>query len=89
MKLNIKTKAEKTDIYPMRLRLSLIRQLKQLRARADKLGIDFSASIHDLMEGAAKEFEAHLQQKEGPVYKSYTESTTPSLTNGSSDDHQS
>ena len=80
MKLNIKTKAEPTDIYPMRLRISLIAQLKQLRTRADKVSVDFSASLHDLMENAAKELDKHLRERERSVYKTYTEGTPFGLT---------
>jgi hypothetical protein len=80
MKLNIKAKAEPTDIYTMRLRVSLIAQLKQLRTRADKAGVDFSASLHDLMENVAKELDKHLRERERSVYKTYTEGIPSALT---------
>jgi hypothetical protein len=86
MKLNIKTKAEKTDTYTMRLRVSLIQELKELRTRADQLDVDFSASVQDLMERVAKELKKYLDDKEASVHKTYTKPTTPALTNGGTTD---
>ena len=73
MKLNIKAKAEKTDTYTLRLAVSLIAELKALRTRADQLGVDFSASLHELMSDAAKELSKYLDEKEASVHKTYTE----------------
>jgi len=86
MKLNIKTKAEKTDTYTLRLAVSLIAELKALRTRADKLGVDFSASLHDLMADVAKELSKYLDEKEASVHKSYTKGTPQTSTNGSATD---
>lgn len=96
MKLTIKTKADRTDIYTIRFPVPLIQRLKQLRTRADKLGVDFTASICDLMTHAADEFEAYLQEKETSVHEpegssvhdSYTKTPSTALTpNGSDPEH--
>jgi hypothetical protein len=82
MKLQIKHKAERTATYTMRLRVSLIQELKQLRAEADEAGLDFSASLQDLMEEVAKEYRKRLQKQTESVHKTYTKSTQDSYTNG-------
>jgi hypothetical protein len=84
MKLNYKPKKEKTDIYTIRLPLSLIALLKQLRAEADELDEDFTDSMVDLITNAASEYKDHLREKRTQnVHKSYTEQPPKPYTNGS------
>ena len=87
MKLNTKPKAQKTDTYTMRLEVSLIQQLKELRTQAEQLDEDFSATLQDLMKQAAKEYKEYLDHKAASVHKSYTErppevSTKSTTSNG-------
>jgi division protein CdvB (Snf7/Vps24/ESCRT-III family) len=85
MKLNYKPKKEKTDVYTIRLPISLIQRLKQLRVEADELEEDFSDSIADLMNHVADEYTAHLREKRSRtqnVHESYTEQPPKPYTNG-------
>jgi hypothetical protein len=83
MKLNYKPKKEKTDVYTLRLPLSLIALLKQLRTEADELDEDFTDSIIDLIANAANEYKDHLKEKRTQiVHKSYTEQPPKPYTNG-------
>jgi division protein CdvB (Snf7/Vps24/ESCRT-III family) len=85
MKLTYKPKKEKTEVYTIRLPISLIQRLKQLRVEADELAEDFSDSIADLMNHVADEYTVHLREKRSRtqnVHESHTEQPPKPYTNG-------
>src|SRR5215469_11137255 len=85
MKINIKPKAESTDQYTMRLGVSLIGRLNNLRTRAADLGADFNATQAEVMSDFATELEnrfADMQETNARTHanthaRTHTDTTNP------------
>jgi len=80
MRLNIKDKPEKTDVYGIRLRISLKARLIQLRTEADEVGMDFPATIDDLMESVADELATRIKERKHAVNKTNPQAVNETLT---------